>query len=1006
MRFIYGLLLILTTHHTSAQEYFQQKVDYEIDVTLDDKSHQLNGNISFAYTNNSPNELNFIYMHLWPNAYQSVKSALGQQITEEGNLNLYYATADDKGFIDSLNFKVNNQPLTWEFDANHKDIAKILLPTGLKSGETVVISTPFRVKIPNSNISRLGHVGQSYQVTQWYPKPAVYDKDGWHPMPYLSQGEFYSEFGSFNVRITLPENYVVGATGDLVNGEKELAWLENIHQATLKKLDTLKSKNLSFPASSNNTKTLHYYQENVHDFAWFADKRFNVLRSKVVLPYSKREVETWLMFTDNEARLWKNALPYINDAVYYYSLWMGDYPYNHATAIDGTISAGAGMEYPNITVIGTSGTAKSLETVIVHEVGHNWFYGILGSNERVNAWMDEGINSFYENRYFETKYPGISFVGGIPEGLAKSFGLDVYSHRYTQDLTYLISATYNADQPIVLHSAKYTPLNYGAIVYSKTAIMFDYLKEYFGAEKFDKIMQTYYETWKFKHPSPKDLQAVFENESGENLSWFFDDMMRSTKKLDYKIVKRKKTNEGYSVVVKSNTKLNGPVSISAIVADSIYQTVWSKPTKKDTLFFSTSTKPQSFKINADLRIPEVNVSNNYLRNGGVLKKVEPLRLQFLGGIDNPNKTNVYYAPIMGWNNYDQFMLGMAFYNRTLYERPFEYALLPMYSFGRKTLSGLGNIQYNIQPENTFQKISVGLNTKRFGTFNESNAQAGYNKLAPFIDFVFKPSTPRKRIKTTLSFNYDFIQNQFEDETIRINETINQFGTTFKVNSRQVLKPKSIEVNYVMGNVINATTQTFSRLSVTANYRHNYTKELDGIDIRFYAGKYFNTVLGDRRFRLYEGGDNGLSDFTYESMYFGRRENYTNALSQQMIMNQGAMRTLTPFYTSEWLTAFNFDFELPSTIKLPFGFYADFAAMPSYTLNVNTGVTTKSIQSHFVAGLSISVVKNVIDIYLPFFHSLDLKEIHQFNNISFLQTIRFNININKLNPYKIIERTIF
>ena len=158
----------------------------------------------------------------------------------------------------------------------------------------------------------------------------------------------------------------------------------------------------SFPKSSEKTKTLNYIQNNVHDFAWFADKRFHVLRGMVELPHSKDSVETWVMFTDKEAYLWKDAIPYMNRSIYSYSLWNGDYPYKQATALFGALSAGGGMEYPNVTVIGSSGSAASLELVIVHEVGHNWFQGILGFNERDQPAMDEGINSFNELRYVET----------------------------------------------------------------------------------------------------------------------------------------------------------------------------------------------------------------------------------------------------------------------------------------------------------------------------------------------------------------------------------------------------------------------------------------------------------------------------------------------------------------------------------------------------------------------------------------------------------------------------
>lgn len=150
------------------------------------------------------------------------------------DMGLEFASDDDKGYIDSLNFQVNGEDVKWEYDAEHPDICKVNLNAVLKPGETIVVTTPFKVKIPSGDISRLGHVGESYQITQWYPKPAVFDQNGWHQMPYLTQGEFYSEYGSFDVSITVPENYVVGATGDL-RTESEIRFLDSLAKRTEEK---------------------------------------------------------------------------------------------------------------------------------------------------------------------------------------------------------------------------------------------------------------------------------------------------------------------------------------------------------------------------------------------------------------------------------------------------------------------------------------------------------------------------------------------------------------------------------------------------------------------------------------------------------------------------------------------------------------------------------------------------------------------------------------------------
>ena len=443
--------------------------------------------------------------------------------------------------MDKLDFKLDAQVCRMQYDSVAHDICKIFLNKPLKHGEHVQISTPFHVKIPET-FSRMGHIGQSYQITQWYPKPAVYDKYGWHPLHYLDQGEFYSEFGSFDVSITLPENYIVGATGDLQD-TSEINRMNEKAESTQNAMHNWNANtDVSFPPSAKEFKTLHYKQINIHDFGWFADKRFNILKGEVELPGSKQKVTTWALFTNNQPKLWSRAPEYLHDAIYYYSLWVGDYPYKQVTAVDGTISAGDGMEYPNVTVIGEEGSAFTMDQVITHEVVHNWFYGLLGSMERDHAWMDEGINSYYEDRYLRTKYPDHRAVNNLPEPLAKFLDIAQYKYKYLMDFGYQLMARENLDQPIELTSARFTDFNYDVIVYGKTMLIFNYLKAYLGTATFDRIMKKYFDNWKYKHPQPEDLRKLFETETGKNLSWFFDDLLKTDKKIDYKISKVDKPN--------------------------------------------------------------------------------------------------------------------------------------------------------------------------------------------------------------------------------------------------------------------------------------------------------------------------------------------------------------------------------------------------------------------------------------------------------------------------------
>ena len=240
-----SLILVGSSYKASSQEYFQQKVNYRIAVTLNDKLHELNAFETIEYINNSPDTLRFLYFHLWPNGYLNNNTELARQLLSLKGKARLFKDPELKGYIDSLEFKVDDQSVHWNLLSNQSDICQIWLKKSLKPGDTIKIETPFHVKIPKGVTSRLGHIGESYQISQWYPKPAVYDKSGWHQMSNQDQGEFYSEFGSFDVSITLPANYIVGATGNLQN--KKEAEMLGMLAADTSWISTLTSEKVDFP---------------------------------------------------------------------------------------------------------------------------------------------------------------------------------------------------------------------------------------------------------------------------------------------------------------------------------------------------------------------------------------------------------------------------------------------------------------------------------------------------------------------------------------------------------------------------------------------------------------------------------------------------------------------------------------------------------------------------------------------------------------------------------------
>ncbi len=510
----------LSSVNSQPSSYWQQQVNYKIDVTLNDTDHTLDGFVKMDYFNNSPDTLHFIWIHLWPNAYKNDRTAFSDQTLENGSTDFYFSNNDKKGYINRLDFKVNSTTAKTEDHPQHQDIIKLILPQPLAPKSSCKIETPFHVKLPY-NFSRGGHVDQSYQITQWYPKPVVYDRKGWHPMPYLNQGEFYSEFGNFEVQITLPKNYVVAATGNLQEQE-EKEWLQK--RKIFSREDYLKNKKKNeknkikedIIPSAATTKTLHYIQTDVHDFAWFADKTFSVKTDTLQLSSGRIIAVYAFYFSENEA-IWNRSIPLIKQAVITKSKWVGEYPYNVVSIVDNAATISGGMEYPTITLLTSGGSEAGLERVINHEVGHNWFYGILASNERDFPWMDEGMNTFYDRRYATLYYNAKDGNMFVP----KNKFLKDRSPAYPEKILLQTIINIKKDQPVNTIAEKFSSLNYNLVCYEKAGEWMLLLEKETGKDLFDSCMKEYYRRWSFKHPYPEDFKKVLEEVSGKNLGAAF-----------------------------------------------------------------------------------------------------------------------------------------------------------------------------------------------------------------------------------------------------------------------------------------------------------------------------------------------------------------------------------------------------------------------------------------------------------------------------------------------------
>lgn len=957
------LYCLLPSAYCQLPSYWQQQVNFRISVSLNDKDHSLDAFERVEYINNSPDTLNFIWFHLWPNAYKNDKTAFSEQMLQLNKTNFYFSDKEDRGYINRLDFRINELSLKTEDHPQYIDIIKVLLPQPLAPGAKVEITTPFHIKIP-TNFSRGGHTGQSYQITQWYPKPAVYDQKGWHPMPYLDQGEYYSEFGDYEVKITLPENYVVAATGELQNDQEKI-WLLNrtgykesaipVQQRAIKTTKTtvskkpIKSKQSSainktqtnIPKTPTNTvalKTLVYKQNNVHDFAWFADKRFIVKHDTIQMP-SGKTLEAYVFHLPAGTETWKHSINYIKKTIHSRSTWLGEYPYATVSVVEAKLSFEGGVEYPTITSIAPVSEETELEGLIEHEVGHNWFYSILGSDERNHPWLDEGLNSFYDGRYDK-------------EINKKENG------QSNKERLLAIAESEHKDQPIETVSEAFTEWNYDLMSYYKTDKWMQLAEQELGREVFDKAMQEYFKRWQFKHPNPEDLKKVLEDVSGKNLDNLF---LLLTKK--------------GALPAKSKP------STTAVFLPTSYKTINKILSTRDKIIFAA---PIAGYNTYDKAMIGFGITNYLPPAGNFRFLLAPLYSTGAKTITGLGRLSYRWFPHSIFERAELFIAASKFTTNNFTD-----------DYGEKLNTG-------------FTKIVPGLRL----TIKESNPLSTVRKYLQWKTFLIREESLRFKTDSIITPGNPPDTAIFTNGS-KINDSryVNQLKLV--IENTRALYPYSAELQADQG-------KGFVRAAFTGNYYFNYAKG-GGANVRFFAGKFFYTGNKvENPFETYPyhfnmSGARGEDDYTYSNYFIGRTEQLYWR-SQQIAIRDGGFKVGTELLadragrSDDWLSAINFTTTIPNNInplsilpvKIPLKAFLD--------VGTYAGAWKKDAGNTrflFDAGLQVSLFKNTLNIYVPLIYSKVYSDYFKSYKpeTKFLRNISFSIDLQNIRLPQLLHNSL-
>ncbi len=617
-------------------EYWQQQADYDIRCTLDIEKKMLSGTETITYRNNSPDTLKRYFIHLYPNAYRNKESKLYQDFFPGTWTFLKGLPEESQSWIEIDSMTVGGVPGDYIIDIG-STILSGTFARPLPPGGTVVFDMGFHQKI-RRRIGRSGYIGNHYDMAQWYPKIVVYDKTGWHPDQFRI-GEFYGEFGTYDVSITIPNQYVIAATGIPVEGDP--GWTRNEkpkHKSSRGgghpggypdggiQADVSGMKRGRDDAGlSLSLKTVKFRAVNVHDFAWCADPLYVVEETRVG-EYSVRS------FYRQWNRAWADSvLARTVATMKRYDRMIGTYEWPQISIVDSPTHGG--MEYPMLVMNGSPDMA-----LIVHEVAHMWFYGMLANNERDDAWLDEGpaqyqmFNWIIENRGQKDLWKKIS-----------DSVIDLHRSGFAEPM-----------------STPYHEFESGAqtMVYNKSALFLRALKYRVGEENFTRILQEYFRIWKFKHVDEQAFLAVCEDVTGTDLDDFFKQWVHSVKNCDYVLEQfRRRKEDGINwadVKIRRVGEMIMPLTLEfKLKSGSIVREQVDGVSREIEKSYSFDSQPKSVSINPDNEILDIYQLNN---NSSGTKKL---------AIENPWRSEwprasrlIEFVPIGWYNDIDGIKAGL------------------------------------------------------------------------------------------------------------------------------------------------------------------------------------------------------------------------------------------------------------------------------------------------------------------------------------------------------------
>ncbi len=878
----------------------------EINARLDVKNDLLHIQQKTVFFNNSSTNLNELFLHNWANSFKNNQTPLAKRFIEDYKKEFHFANKKNKGYSKIKNLTVNFEQVSFKEKENHQDIIQVLLNKTLKPKDSLVLSTTYTVKIPSDKFTGYGKTTNGYHLRFWNIVPTVF-KDKWELMSNLNLNDLYQEPTNYIIDIDVPMQYQI--------------------ESNLYQYKTKKEKTTNYYLIGKNKKDIILNISLQNRFTSFKIKNKEIKTDTYIKSItnsnSTKTIQQQISFIENY--IGKHTLPEIfvdartvnkNSSYEIYGLprWLKPFPKKFRWEIK---------------------FFKALTRKYLNDV--------FSVNQRTNYWLTDGLETFLMMEYIKKYYPDITILGKYSKYWPiKTYNISKLKQNDKYAFIYQFSARKFYDQALNVSADSLSNFNKKIVSKYKAGLGLSYLQDYLGDSILKKSIKEYYSETNFKIGNNNTFEDILKKNTSKNLKWFFNDYIKTTKKIDYKIkkVKYTKNKDSLEITIKNKRNFSAPIALYGIREKNIKYKKWFDGIDSTKTIKIKRGNFDKLALNYENIYPEYNSLDNFRKvNNSLINK--PLQFRFFKDVENPYYNQLFYYPDLKYNIYDGLILGINFNNKSVSNYNFEFSLTPNYSTKSKNFTGSYSFAYNhFFKKSSIYKIRYGVGGSNFHYAPELQ----YKTFTPFTSIQFRRNTLRDNGLKLLTARLISVNKELAPNAIK------QEKDKYNIYNLRYIQSKFDAINRTLYAVNTEFNSNFTKITTDIRYRR-FFKADKSYEIRFFGGYFLsNKTTGD----YFSFGLNSGSDYLFEQNLFGRSEN-EGIFSQQFVIGQGGFKSKfsEPHFANQLITSVNTSF----TVWKSFEFYNDFAMLK------NKNTTPKYFYEN---GIRLNLIPNIFEFYFPIY----------------------------------------